>query len=393
MSFGQLWPSDSIMSQFAPYAWTQFATGTTIARQQAEFICTRLRGKKAVNSTDSKLAGSTRTFGLVHSNLPNVVRLAGELKAYLKQYCGGANVIAKEVTYNGSDLAAAQQDAANIILQLKLNVPEVTSVIQLTDVLFPVFELAQASAQQYYPEWIDSSYGLADASQVQRVYDSGNCFKSAPAAHCETRGSMGVSELGVFGGFFYDAGDSFNSWHLYHQVDPATGWKCDPSSDNGMSNGGKEDGFCKAPSVQATIYYVFLPFVGGLIFAGPDLTATNVTNGLQAYPLTRYGGHGPTSDPRPALVQAAANHFGFVADAVEWKWHPEWGSPPPESKPGFVEYPDCMRHYIDWPGTLAYEWEVNGPNYSKFCGLANPTAPAWAAGHNGYPPYTDQPQP
>jgi hypothetical protein len=392
MSFGQLWPSDSIMSQFAPYAWTQFATGSTIVRQQAEYICSRLRGKKAVNSTDPKLSGSTRVFGLVHSNLPNVVKLANELKADLKNACGGQNIIAKEVTYNGTDIAAAQQDAANDILQLKLNVPEVTSVIQLTDVLFPVFETVQAAAQSFYPEWIDSSFGLQDASQVQRIYDSGDCGANAKP-HCETRGSMGVSELGVYGGFFYDAGDSFNSWHLYHQVDPATGWHCDPSSDNGMSNGGKEDAFCKAPSVQATIYYVFLPFIGGLIFSGPDLTPQNVTNGLQAYPLTRYGGHGPSSDPRPALVQASKDHYGFIADAVEWKWHPEWTSPPPDNKPGFVEYPDCERHYIDWPAGLAYQWEANGPNYSKFCGLVNPTSPAWAKGSNDYPPFTDQPAP
>jgi hypothetical protein len=384
MDFGILWPSDQTMNQFAPYDWTQFATGSTIVRQQAEWICTRLKGQKAKNSTDTVLQNSTRKFGLVHSNLPEMTLLANEFKTDLKNDCG-SSPIAKEVVYNGGDISAQQQDAINIAVQLKT--AGITSVINLTDVLFPVFELAQASAQSYYPEWVWSSFGLADASQVQRVYDSGNCGKGA-AAHCEVRGSMGISELGVFGGFAYDAGDSFNSWHIYHQVDPATGWHCDPTSDNGMSNGGKEDGFCKAPSVQATIYYVFLPFIGGLGFAGPDLTVNNVTNGLQHYPLTRYGGHGPTSDPRPALVHSGTGHYGFIADAVEWKWHPEWTSPPPENKPGFVEYPDCERHYLDWPNGLAPGWEVNGPNWTKYCGVNAP-----GLGGPDYPAFYNQPGP
>lgn len=396
MHFGTLWMSDTLFNQFAPFDWTQFATGTTIVTQLGTWVCARLKGNKAVNSTDPTFQASTRMFGLVHSNAPQVKDyLVGELKDVLKG-CGistGAGTL-KEVEYNYSDIAAQQTDARNLVVQLQTNVPPVTSVINLTDLLFPTFEMQQAQQQAYYPEWIGSSFGLQDASPVIRIYDLANCAKDRDGkvgAHCETRGSMGLSQLGVYGGFNYDKADAFNVYHLYHQTAP-DGRPCDLSSDAGMDHGDKTGAtakFCKAPSVQATIYYDWLDFIGGLLFAGPDLTPQHVTDGLHAYPITRYGGNGPSSDPRPALVSPAGK-YGFVADAVEFKWHPEFQSPQPENKLGWISYPDCERHYISWaPEQLAKDWEKSGPNYNKYC-MSTVEAPP---NHIGYPPYLDQPQP
>jgi hypothetical protein len=127
--------------------------------------------------------------------------------------------------------------------------------------------------------------------------------------------------------------------------------------------------YCKAPTALVTWYYTMLPLIGGMLFAGPDLTPQNVTNGLQHFPTTRYGGNGPTSDPRPALVGAGTGKYGFVVDAVEWRWRPDYKSPPPESVDHWVEYPDCQRHYLQWPDGLAPNWEKNGPNYNNWCGV------------------------
>ena len=77
--------------------------------------------------------------------------------------------------------------------------------------------------------------------------------------------------------------------------------------------------------------------IGGILFAGPDLTPQNVTNGLQAtrHALRRQRAD---SDPRPALVGAGEGKYGFIVDAVEWRWRQEFTSPPPESKAeGWVE--------------------------------------------------------
>ncbi|MHB8465348.1 MAG: type 1 periplasmic-binding domain-containing protein [Acidimicrobiales bacterium] len=381
MQFGTLWLSDQIYHQFAPYDWTQFATGTTIVSQWASWICSKLVGQKASNSPDPATAKQTRKFGFVHPNLPQNGVLANEFKGDLKADCGGQNIIVKEITYNGTDVGQQQSDAENIAVQLKTS--GVTSVIMLTDFLFPDFLLGQASAQSYHPEWVYSSYGLEDASAIQRIYDSANCDSHGPgepgahssAGHvCETAGAFGISQLGMYGGFNYDKADAFTIYHLYHQVAP-DGKPCDPSSDAGMEHGGGVSGsiamYCKAPSAQATAYYVWLDFIGGLLFAGPDLTPTNITNGLQHYPHTRYGGNGPSSDPRPALVAPGPGSFGFVQDAVEWKWRPDFTSPKPEYKYGWVSYPDCGRHYFSWPSSYSPGWEPNGPNWTKYCNDAN----------------------
>ena len=57
---------------------------------------------------------------------------------------------------------------------------------------------------------------------------------------------------------------------------------------------------------------------------GPTSRPQNISNGLQHFPTTRYGGNGPTSDPRPALVGAGTGKYGFVVDAVEWRWRPDF---------------------------------------------------------------------
>ncbi|HMC53209.1 MAG TPA: hypothetical protein VKI64_10650, partial [Acidimicrobiales bacterium] len=169
--------------------------------------------------------------------------------------------------------------------------------------------------------------------------------------------------------------DPFYMYHAYHTKDPATGWTCDPSNDNGMSNGGKEDHFCKAPGAIVTYYYTLLPSIGGMYFAGPDLTPQHVSAGLQAYPQTRYGGNGPTDDPRPALVGAGPGKYGFLVDAVEWRWRPDYTSPQPEHKAQWTEYPDCQRHYVNWPNELALNWERTGANFNAWCGAAGTDYP------------------
>jgi len=238
----------------------------------------------------------------------------------------------------------------------------------LTGPIQPLFQLAAASGQKFNPEWIWSSYGYSDSSTVQRIYDKG-----------ETAGSFGTSNLGVYGGFGFGAGDPFAMYHAYHLTAP-DGKPCDPSSDAGMNgsdadtsgadaNASPHSHYCKAPTGLVTWFYSMLPFVTGLTFAGPDATPQNLTRGLQAYPTTRYGGNGPTSDPRPALVGAGKDKYGFIVDAVEWRWRNDYKSPPPESKPYWVEYPDCQRHYLDWRTQLAPNWEKIGPNYNAWCGV------------------------
>jgi hypothetical protein len=370
MHFGTLWLSDNDYGHcdanytnctgFAPFDWTQFATGTTIVNQYASYVCARLVGGKASRSPNATIKNRQRVFGFVHPNgskTPEVKRLAEEFKAALNRDCG-RNIITKEVEYS-TDISAAQTDATNIIVQLQS--AQVTTVLMLADPLFPLFQLGEARGQNFYPEWVWSSFGYTDSSTVQRLYDDE-----------EVKGSFGISQLGVPGGFGYEGGDPFNAYHAYHQVAP-DGKPCDPSSDEGMRHGSNAvEQFCKAPGAIVLWYYTMLPAIAAVIFAGPDLTPQHATAGLQQFPKTRYGGNGPTSDPRPALVGAGYNKFGFVVDATEWRWRTDFTSPDPEKKEQWVEYPDCQRHYLSWkPEALAPNWEKGGPNYNAWCGAAN----------------------
>jgi hypothetical protein len=109
MHFGSLWLSDRDYTRFAPYAWTQFATGSTITRQWASYVCSKLVGQKASRSPDANFQGQPRVFGLVHTNLQQDKRLASEFRGYLRQSCGGQDPVFKEVEYDGTDFAQAQQ--------------------------------------------------------------------------------------------------------------------------------------------------------------------------------------------------------------------------------------------------------------------------------------------
>jgi hypothetical protein len=351
MHFGTLHESDSLYKKWAPFVWTQFVSGTAHIRQYASWVCSRLVGKNAVNSP--QYGGTKRKFGLLYPNFQQVRLIANEMKTFMKQYCG-TSPIASEFAYS-TDPARAADDGTNIAVRFK--VEGVTSVIYLLDLFSPLFHLIAMEGQDYKPEFVFTGTNYMDSSTVQRLYEPAMVDKA----------SFGITSFGSPGGFGYGAGDPFYAWHDTHRKSPKTGKACDPHTDAGMDH---DEAYCKAPGAIVTLFYSVLPTLAGILFAGPNLTPTNVTNGLQAYPETRFGGDGPTTDPRPALVGAGKGRFYFIRDATEWRWRASYISPPPESKLGWAEWPDCMRHYLLWPNQLAKYWEKTGPNYNKFCGSA-----------------------
>ena len=349
MHFGTLQESDAQYAKWAPYNWTQFTSGTAHVRQYASWLCARVVGRKAVNSPQYK--DTTRKFALVYPNFQQVRAIATELKGFIKQYCG-KNVFATEFEYD-TDPSRATDEGTTMAVNFKLN--GITSVVYLLDLVAPIFHLISMEGQDYKPEFVFTGTNYMDSSTVQRTYEQPMVDKA----------SFGITNFGVPGGFGYEAGDPFYAWHDLHKKSPNSGKACDPSSDAGMNH---DEAYCKAPGALITLLYSTLPLLGGVLFAGPDLTPTHVSDGLQAYPITRFGGAGATSDPRPALVGAGKGQYYFLKDATEWRWRSSYISPPPESKLGWVEWSDCQRHYTLWPDKLALYWEKGGPNYDAWCG-------------------------
>ncbi len=74
MHFGTLWLSDNDYGRcepgytkctgFAPFAWTQYATGTTIVNQYASYVCGRLVGGKASRSPNAATRARERRLRL-----------------------------------------------------------------------------------------------------------------------------------------------------------------------------------------------------------------------------------------------------------------------------------------------------------------------------------------
>lgn len=352
MHFGTLHESDSLYKKWAPFAWTQFVSGTAHVRQYASWLCSRVAGRKAVNATDYK--NTPRKFALLYPNFQQVRLIANEMKGFFKQYCGGRNPMATEIAYS-TDPARASDEGTSIAVRLKLE--GITSVVYLLDLVAPIFHIIAMESQDYHPEFVFTGTNYMDSSTVQRVYEQPMVDKA----------SFGITNFGVPGGFGYEAGDPFFAWHDLHKKSPNTGKPCDPSSDAGMDH---DPNYCKAPGALVTLFYSTLPLLGGILFAGPDLNPTNVSRGLQAYPQTRFGGAGATTDPRPVLVGAGPGQYYFIKDATEWRWRAGFVSPAPESKLGWVEWTDCQRHYVLWPNKLAVNWEKGGPNYNAWCGDA-----------------------
>jgi len=235
----------------------------------------------------------------------------------------------------------------------------VTSVIYLIDFLGALFHFVDYSNQGFKPEIVEIGTGWQTSTVQRAMIDQGFIDKA----------SMFYTSFGVQG-FGYGPGDAFWVYHTYHKVSPKDHKPCDPRTDAGMDH---DEAYCKAPGAVVAWYYSWLPLIGGMLFAGPNLTPHTVSAGLQNYPLTRYGVDGPTSDPVAVLVGAGPGQYYFITDGSSGRWRSGFVSPPPERVLGFPDYPDCQRHYTLWPNSLAPQWEKGGKNYSAWCGAVKYT--------------------
>lgn len=372
MHAGTLWLSDDDYSRWSPFNWTQFNSGTRAMELYSSWLCSRVVGKNAVNADD--FASQKRKFGLLYPDLAPARKVAGELKAFLQKDCGTDIIQGREFAYEPDPSRAADEGTT---IGVRFKVDGVTSVIYVHDPLFPIFQLPSWESQDYQPEMVFTPTGYFDSSTVTRIY------ASLTGDHINKR-AFGISQFGIPGGFFYEAGDPFWVYHDEHKVSPNSKKPCDPSSDAGMSH---DEQYCKAPGGIVTWYYTALDMLAGIIFAGPDLNPTNATKGLQGYPGVRYGLAGPTDDPRPALLGPGPGKHYFIKDAIEWRFRAWFVSPPPESKLGWIDYPDCQRHYNRWPNELSIGWEKDGPHYNAWCGDAKfaPPDPPTTSGGGGPP--------
>lgn len=207
----------------------------------SDYAGKKLVGKPAKWAGDATQHVQKRVFGLVYPNTWNL----GQFKQLFAKY-GGSIVTAASYTQN-YDPAADQEDAPAIISRLKA--AGVNSILDGGDGIINIFLTKQATAQNWFPEWIIGGVGGADDDLLARANDA-----------AQWRNAFGIAAIQpavVNGG---DGDFGFYRWYWGPN-------KQEPSAEDGTL-------------VDAAL------LMTGIHMAGPHLTPATFATGMFSYPPT-----------------------------------------------------------------------------------------------------------
>jgi hypothetical protein len=253
-------------------------TPTQAATLAAEAITKLARSGPAELAGDPALRGVDRAYAVVHYDTADS-SYAESFEALRDGLADGGIELAADIPFV-LDPNRAQEDARTIITRLKE--AGVTTVIFTGDFLMPQFLTTEATAQDYFPEWILGPNLLADTAIFGRSYDQrqwGNGFAIGYA------GTPGKTEDG-------------SSFVIYAW---AYGGKEPPSNVYAILEPGLRDVFT------------------GIQLAGPELTPASFRDGMLRYPPT---GGGPT---RPLISRGDQGvwpdfDYGGGPDQITLMW-------------------------------------------------------------------------
>jgi ABC-type branched-subunit amino acid transport system substrate-binding protein len=231
----------------------------------AEFVGKQVGKGKAEFAGDDATKAKNRVYGIVHYDTPDgqYKGLFDTLKAQLKKY----KITPKADQSFFLDLSRAQETARTVITKMKD--AGVTTIIYTGDPLMPASITKEATAQNFFPEWIIGPTVLADTAIFGRTYD-------------QTQWAHALGMALVPGRTTQDINGTFYLYQWFHGSPP-------PNNTYGVIN----------PSV--------LEFANGVMLAGPKLTPQSFRDGLFRYPPSggdainpqlSYGKHGvwPSTD-------------------------------------------------------------------------------------------------
>ena len=153
-------------AQRAPYALSITASAEQTQQHAVEYITKQLVGKPASHAGDPAMTATTRKFGYVYLESSEADKsLADKFGADMK----AANAELATVIPYQLNPATIQETAASTIAKLKQ--AGVTSVILHGDPVAPRDFTKEATAQNYFPEWVLSGSVLVDTTAFARTYD------------------------------------------------------------------------------------------------------------------------------------------------------------------------------------------------------------------------------
>jgi hypothetical protein len=165
--------TDAFYADHAPYVWSVETTPEQVGTHVAEYVSKRLAGRVAAFAGDTELQRTIRRFGLISVSGP--FGGAG-LGPSIRDQLGEAGVeLVDDMAYGDSN--GVGQVQATMIGRLKSR--GVTTVVYAGDPIAMVSLMAEASRQQWYPEWFmtggfsseRSSWGrYADPAQMAHAF-------------------------------------------------------------------------------------------------------------------------------------------------------------------------------------------------------------------------------
>jgi hypothetical protein len=298
---------------------------TTLAKQgeaeTIEYLTKQVTGRPASHAGDPALAAKTRKLGLLYILTDaNTQALAND---FASQMAAKGEPLAISVPYT-LDPARLQEEAAGAIAKLKS--AGVTSVLFSGDPVAPATFTKEATAQNYFPEWILTGSALVDTTVFARTYDQKQW------AH-----AFGISQLTARTEPQLSPSYSLYQWAL--GIPP-------PAAD---TNG--------------VLYPQPALFYAALQTAGPHLTTDNFRLGLFSIapgrsalttPVISYGNHGiwPYTD------------YNGIDDATEVWWDTKAIGPDEirRNGTGMYQYVDGGKRYLpgQWPTTDSKAFDPAG---------------------------------
>ncbi len=293
----------------APYLVGSGPTPEQAAQLTAEFVLNQLEGKQAEYGGDD-VKTKDRVFGVAHYN--TVDNQQGPAYEVLRDALteGGVDIAADQEFQ--LDLARGQEIARTVIAKMKS--AGVTTIIFTGDPLTPANLTREATAQNYFPEWVIGPNVLVDISLFGRTYDQE-----------QWQHAFGVN---LSGGRTNE--DANQSRALYQ-------WFTGRTPENNTY------GVILPPDVG--------PLMIGIHLAGPDLTPESFLAGLQRIPPRGGNAVNPQTSRGEHDVWPEFDWGGSDDAAIIW-WNPDVSGEDEVGKvgEGLYQFTNMGKRYT--PGTF-----------------------------------------
>jgi len=289
----------------APYLWSTGPIPEQASELTAEMVGDILAGQKAEFAGSADLRTQTRRFGAVHYNTP-----AGDQTEAFQALADalaerGAKLVADQEFF--LDLARQQEIARTTIAKMKD--AGVTTIIFYGDPLMPAALTKEATAQDYFPEWVIGPNFLVDIALFGRTYDQQQWKHAFGIALSPARTNQ-------------DANEAYNLYKWFHGEPP-------PNNTYGVL----------IPGITNVM--------GGINLAGPKLTPQTFRDAMFRSPVT--GG-------TPLSATVSRGHHG-IWPGTDWGGSDDaaliWWNPDAEGEDevgrvgkGLYQYVDNGQRYV-----------------------------------------------